>query len=152
MRPRLVPALIVLLALAAPALAAEPDPKKVRDLVKQLDDDEFDVREKADAALRKLGKDALPLLRKELTAAPSAEVRKRLDRIVSELDRDPLREKVQALVPGLIADDFATRERSTTELVRLGKDALPHIKRELEQVTDPEAQQRLKRVVKQIEK
>src|SRR5262249_29269984 len=52
----------------------------VRALVRQLDDDDFTTREKAEREIRRLGQDAAPLLRQELTAAASAEVRTRLSR------------------------------------------------------------------------
>ena len=58
--------------------AAPLDRKRVEKLLAQLDDDGFDVREKASSELAKLGERLLPLLDKALTADPSPESRQRL--------------------------------------------------------------------------
>jgi RNA polymerase sigma factor (sigma-70 family) len=55
--------------------------KKVASLLAELDDDTFDVREKANVMLRELGPVSEPLLRRALEAKPSAEMRRRLEEI-----------------------------------------------------------------------
>ncbi|HZY87433.1 MAG TPA: sigma-70 family RNA polymerase sigma factor [Gemmataceae bacterium] len=66
--------------LAAPA--GGRDDKRVAALLAELDHDEFAVRERAEAALAKLGPAAGPALRKVLEGAPSAEVRSRVERLL----------------------------------------------------------------------
>jgi WD40 repeat protein len=66
--------------LTAPAAGA--DDRKVAALVADLDHDEFAVRERAEAALAKLGPAAGPALRKALEGAPSAEMRARVNRLL----------------------------------------------------------------------
>jgi RNA polymerase sigma factor (sigma-70 family) len=53
------------------------DGKRIAQLVKDLDADDFDAREKASAELEKIGEPAAPALRKMLEGMPSAEVRVR---------------------------------------------------------------------------
>jgi hypothetical protein len=57
---------------------ADVTPEKLADLVKQLGDDEFEVREKASIELRALGVRALPTLRRA-AASSDAEVRRRAE-------------------------------------------------------------------------
>jgi hypothetical protein len=54
--------------------------------VKDLDSEQFGVREKASRALEALGERAYPLLQKTLTDAPSLEVRKRIERLLGRLN------------------------------------------------------------------
>lgn len=72
------------------ALAPRPRPavddKRVARLIADLDDDSFDVRQTASAALEKLGAAADPALRKALKQAGSAESRRRLEILVAKLD------------------------------------------------------------------
>ena len=63
-------------------------PTKFAALVADLDSDEFDVREKASAALAKAGIAALPELRKAMKSSPSVEVRRRVQEILEKLDAD----------------------------------------------------------------
>jgi hypothetical protein len=57
---------------------ADVTPEKLAEMVKQLGDDDFEVREKASAALRGLGVRALPALRRA-AAGSDAEVRRRAE-------------------------------------------------------------------------
>jgi RNA polymerase sigma factor (sigma-70 family) len=66
----------------APAKAA-----KLKDLLADLDSDEFARREKATRALRQLGKGAEPALRKVYQASPSLEVHARARWLLDELAR-----------------------------------------------------------------
>ena len=55
-------------------------------LIAQLDSDEFDERERASAALEKLGAGACDALRQALANQPSAEVHERADHLLAKLD------------------------------------------------------------------
>jgi HEAT repeat protein len=140
--------LAVAVAGAAPAPAADPDPRQVRDLVTRLDDDEFAAREQADQALRRLGKRAVPLLKKELAAARSEEVRKRLERIIDALA--PEDRAVSALIKQLGDDEFQVREKASAALLGRGKDILPTLKKALTNSADAEVTNRLKAIIKRL--
>jgi WD40 repeat protein len=58
-------------------------------LVKQLDDDEFEARRKAFAALAGQGKAAVPHLNKALKDNPSVEAKRRIDELLAKLGRRP---------------------------------------------------------------
>jgi RNA polymerase sigma factor (sigma-70 family) len=61
------------------------DAKKIKQLIADLDADEFATREKATQDLEKFGKIAESALRDALVAGPSAEAKKRLERLVQPL-------------------------------------------------------------------
>jgi WD40 repeat protein len=63
------------------------DSNRVRQLLTQLDDNHFAVREKASRELRDLGATVEPFLRQALADGPSAEARKRLDALLEALKR-----------------------------------------------------------------
>jgi hypothetical protein len=72
--------------------AVPPDPKKRAEAarwVKDLDSNEFDVRQKASEELEKLGKDAVPTLREQLQGKPPIEVRQRVEQLLEKLDLPP---------------------------------------------------------------
>jgi WD40 repeat protein len=69
-----------------PAAPLPGDGQKLLDrLLRDLDDDRFDVREQAGMELTRLGEAALPGVRKALAGRPSAEVRRRLETIIEAL-------------------------------------------------------------------
>jgi dipeptidyl aminopeptidase/acylaminoacyl peptidase len=68
-----------------PAKAAPPDADRIAKLIAQLDDDDFNLREKAHDELKKLGKAAEPALRRALEGAPSAEVDFRVKLLLENL-------------------------------------------------------------------
>jgi Tol biopolymer transport system component len=70
---------------AGPAKA--PTPEQIARLIADLDDDEFEVREKASAALRALDRAAEAPMRKALAETKSAEVKQRLERLLERLER-----------------------------------------------------------------
>jgi HEAT repeat protein len=72
---------------ARPA-AGGVDHERIARLVAELDDDVYDVRVKATAALEKLGPAAHPALRKAL-ASPSAEVRRRATMLLEKKGDGP---------------------------------------------------------------
>jgi hypothetical protein len=70
----------------------KPRPDSVRRLLAQLDDDSFDVRQRAEAALAHFGSLADPFYREALAGRPSPEVRRRIERLRELADqpwRDP---------------------------------------------------------------
>jgi WD40 repeat protein len=60
---------------------------RVQRLIRRLDDDDFEERERAERALGRLGRSCRPALEKALRGAPSPEARRRLRRLLSALDR-----------------------------------------------------------------
>ncbi len=80
------------LAMAGDAVVADVrrDVKPVdaalfKKLMKELDDDDFDTRQRAQAKLRERAKSYEAMLRKVLAAKPSLDIYKRLERILAEL-------------------------------------------------------------------
>ena len=76
---------------------------RVGRLIAKLDDDDFDVREKASAELAKLGRTAGPALRKALEASPSPEVRKRVEALLARLPQSGEKGAVQEMQCALAA-------------------------------------------------
>jgi RNA polymerase sigma factor (sigma-70 family) len=62
------------------------DPKRVQGLIADLDSDQFAVRERASAELEKLGALAAPALHKALEGEPSAEARRRIEKVLEKTD------------------------------------------------------------------
>jgi hypothetical protein len=79
------PALQYLRGRLKPALS--PADLGISKLIAQLDDDDFDVREKATKDLMAMGQAAEPLLRQSLQNKPSAEAKGRIERILARLSR-----------------------------------------------------------------
>jgi hypothetical protein len=86
----------------------EGDAKRIAQLVKDLDADDFDVREKASDELEKIGGPAAGALRKALEGTPSAELRIRAGRLL---------EKVAGKVK---SPDVLRRERALEVLEQIG--------------------------------
>jgi dipeptidyl aminopeptidase/acylaminoacyl peptidase len=66
-------------------------------LIEQLDDDDFDTRERASAALEKLGQAAIPHLRREYEGKPTPEVRRRIEALLKKLGGDRTSAELRAL-------------------------------------------------------
>ena len=79
-------------------------------LLKQLDDGEFDVREAADRKLRALGHFAIPAMRKVLAAKPSAEVARRLRRIIDSRREAAEGEKLRLYRAVDVLEQIGTKE------------------------------------------
>jgi RNA polymerase sigma factor (sigma-70 family) len=60
------------------------DAKRIEQLIKDLDHDDFDVREKASAELERVGEPTAVALRKALEGTPSAEMRVRITRLLDK--------------------------------------------------------------------
>jgi hypothetical protein len=69
--------------------AARPDGRQLAALFNNLDHDDFAVRERASADLKKLGDVILPALRERLADKPSLEARRRLEEILTDIERLP---------------------------------------------------------------
>jgi hypothetical protein len=146
-------AALALVGAAPPASPRTRQVEHVRKLVRQLDDNEFEVREKAEKALLALGKKALPQLKQELRAAKNLEPRMRLERIVTALNPvDPLQKRVRALVRELDNDDFDVRTRASLDLLAAGKPALPLMRQELAKARSLEVRRRLEVIISRLER
>jgi RNA polymerase sigma factor (sigma-70 family) len=71
--------------------------RRIARLIAELDDDAFAVRERASAELGRLGELARPALRQALKAGPSAEVRRRAERLLGKPPAGPGPEDLRAL-------------------------------------------------------
>jgi RNA polymerase sigma factor (sigma-70 family) len=68
---------------------AEPDPKRVAELIADLDHKDFAVRQKATAALEKLAELVVPELRAAQAKAASLEMARRIDKILDSIASQP---------------------------------------------------------------
>jgi hypothetical protein len=68
-------------------LLPEAPPEKLTRLIADLDDDEFETRDKASHELRRLGEVARPALEKALESRPSAEARLRIEALLARKGR-----------------------------------------------------------------
>jgi hypothetical protein len=81
-------------AQALPFLSRQLQPRKLPDadlvtrLIKELDSDQFTVREKAREELEKIGSLAVPVARKALASGPSAEARRQLEALIAKCDAE----------------------------------------------------------------
>src|SRR5262249_2615513 len=66
------------------------DPARIARLIADLDDDDFEVRERANELLRQMNALAEPAMRKALEKTASAEVRRRLERLLERLEGAPV--------------------------------------------------------------
>jgi len=73
-------------AMTQPA-TTQPAGADARRLIAQLGDDDFHVRDQASQSLRKIGKDALPLLA-DAKNSPDPEIRRRAEMIGKQIDED----------------------------------------------------------------
>jgi len=84
------------------AEAIPMDVQRVGQLIKELDDDTFAMREKATQELIKMGPGALPLLDKEMSKAASVEVRMRLTMVSEKIKALPAVLQVQRALDVLV--------------------------------------------------
>jgi hypothetical protein len=103
--------------------ARPPDHERLRRLLAELDDDRFEVRQRAVAGLEGLGELAVPHLRKLLARRPSLEVRERAQQLLRKLARPilvgaPLRE-----VRAVAVLEFAGTPEARRLLAALAKGA-----------------------------
>jgi RNA polymerase sigma factor (sigma-70 family) len=67
--------------------ASEVDERKLNQLIEQLDDDTFAVREKAERELRRVGESAEPFLRTALQKSPTLEKRRRIEQLLEPFSK-----------------------------------------------------------------
>jgi RNA polymerase sigma factor (sigma-70 family) len=109
--------------------AAAVDPQRLDKLLLDLDDEAFLVREAASEELEKLGELAVPAMRKALAGQPSAEVRRRVERLLEKVEQQdeveqhaPSPATLQALRAIQVLEYLGTPEASRL-LEALGKGA-----------------------------
>jgi RNA polymerase sigma factor (sigma-70 family) len=88
----------------------KPDVEHVARLLRDLDDDRFAVREEAAAALQRLAELAAPALRQALDGKPSAEVRRRVPRLLEQIDGDKTPEQLRSLRAVEVLERLGTPE------------------------------------------
>src|SRR5262249_51215379 len=66
--------------------AAAPPPDSIANHIKDLDNEQFEVRDRATAALEKMGELAEPALRQVRQEKPSLEARPRVEQLLEKLD------------------------------------------------------------------
>jgi WD domain, G-beta repeat len=102
--------------------------KQVRPLLPLLDDDSFDIRERATADLEKLGLSAESPLREILSGSVSAEARRRIERVLKAIDKGrkgtaDAGGRLRRVVKAPEAIDTADARKALRELAR-GDDGL----------------------------
>lgn len=152
MKPILCCALALLATVAAGSLQAAGPPvgvdrARVKVLLRRLDADNFFTRQRADEALRALGKPVLPLLREERERTTSFEVRDRLDRMLRDLTYD---EEVSRLVRLLGHANPQFRDLAARALRQSGTSVLPLLRREFEAERDLQARNRLAQIITEL--
>jgi hypothetical protein len=85
------PAGVKFLGRRLPPVPRPRDEARIARLIQALDGDDFQGREKATQALAKLGEAVEPALRRALEGKPSAEARRRLERLLAGLSSERLR-------------------------------------------------------------
>jgi RNA polymerase sigma factor (sigma-70 family) len=81
-------------------LQSTPSPvdiPRIKRLITELDDEQFDVRERAVRELEKLGESAVPAVQMALAGKPSPEARRRLEGLLTRLDSAPSAETVRQI-------------------------------------------------------
>jgi WD40 repeat protein len=76
-------AAVTLLKERLPRAARGGEVERVARLIAQLDDEDFGVRQKADRELERLGPAAVPALRAAMARKPTAEARRRIERLLA---------------------------------------------------------------------
>ncbi len=77
--------------------AAGTDARGLAKLLADLDDDEFDVRERATQELAALGRAAEPFVQEALRKGPSPEAKTRIEKVLAPLSRAPAPEQIRTL-------------------------------------------------------
>jgi hypothetical protein len=85
--------------------------EQVAQFIKDLDSDQFVVRQKATEGLEKFGEVAAPALKKKLATNPSLETRQRIERLLDKMANNVLRAEVmQALRAVEVLEHIGTPE------------------------------------------
>jgi hypothetical protein len=153
MLSRLRCAIAVLVTLGSVAIvsaAAPPpgiDPARVKVLLHKLDAERFLTRQKADDALRSMGKDVLPFLRAELARTTSLEVRFRLSRMIDTLTID---ERVPGLVKMLGHENAQFGNQAEYALRQAGVYVVPFLRKELRPTLDVQRRTRIEKIIAEL--
>jgi hypothetical protein len=100
-------------------------------LIADLDSEQFEVRERASRELERAGAAAEFALRLAMDGQPSAEVRRRLEELLSQL-RAPREARFERLLADLNSDDSAKAAAAIPRLALLDRDDEPYLRRALE--------------------
>jgi hypothetical protein len=120
------------------------DPARLATLLSNLDSDTFAVRDKANRQLEELGELAESALRKTLAGAPSPEMRRRVEKLLSKLPRLPAREQLQPLRALEVLEHIASSDaRRLLQFLATGVPEAPLTR---------EAKESLERLAKQTQK
>jgi hypothetical protein len=119
----------------------------VKILLRRLDADNFFTRQRADVALRAMGKPVLPLLRQERERTTSLEVRHRLDRMLRDLTFD---EEVSRLVRLLGHANPEIRLLATRALRQSGTSVLPLLRKELAAERNGQTRNQLAQIIREL--
>jgi hypothetical protein len=136
--------------LRAAAPPAGLDLLEVRRMLRKLDADSFHTRQKADDALRAMGKGVVPLLTAERERTSSLEVRSRLSRMIHDLTID---ERIPSLVQMLDHANPQFGAQAEFALRQAGASVVPLLQKELRDLqghTEPNVATRRKRLEKII--
>jgi HEAT repeat protein len=98
------------------------DVKRLGQLIADLDNDDFAVRERAQRELERMGEDAAPVLRKALAGKPALEVRRRIESILKMARRLSL-ETLQVVRAVEVLENIGTPE--ARELLKSLADGVP---------------------------
>jgi hypothetical protein len=113
--------------------------ERLRQLLTDLEDDQFAVRRKADEDLGQLGRFVEPALRKALMGQPSLDARRHMEQLLQRLEEKPPSQEYRRALRALqVLEQSATPEARThlaalargapdTELTRLAKAALERL-------------------------
>jgi hypothetical protein len=93
-----------------PAAGEAVDDKKIRQWIKELDDNAFEVRERATAALGRLGPYLRPTLKKARAATDSLEAKRRLDELLGAMDVPPTSDELRELRAVDVLEQIGTKE------------------------------------------
>jgi len=99
------------------------DPKTIAQWIRELDHDDFAVREKATTELVASGKAAEPALRKALGNQPSAEARQRIERALKNIDNVAVSPERLRAARALEVLEGIGDDRAREALEALGKEA-----------------------------
>ena len=103
--------------------AFNDDPKRIAQLIADLDSEDFDTREKASKDLKNLGKLAEKPLRKALEAMPAAEVKRHLEEMLAAIGQHALAPDVLRVHRALEALEWIGTDDSREVVAMLVKDA-----------------------------
>jgi WD40 repeat protein len=96
-----------------------PSAEQLAQLVTELNDDSFEVRQRAEAGLAKAGRSAEAVLRRAAAKPPSAEVRRRAERLLAALAPSRPRPEDLRAVRGAQALEYAGTAEARELLARL---------------------------------